>query len=172
MMYMVYFCFRCLTFICLFTSSLTFIKTVHLNILVHGGDVQPDIPSLEATLNTDIYMQWKVRILKKQLISTFTLKILLEVEIFVIFGLPELQAVTKVGEKMFENRISGAYNDTAHVYTVTLKEIQYNDTLEFRLLTEFSSPEEIKGGNVVITKVTGKQLFAFHIFKLSLFLNL
>ncbi|XP_057301424.1 uncharacterized protein LOC130635917 [Hydractinia symbiolongicarpus] len=140
-------------------SSKYIIIQIHIFLLcghlAFTADVRISTSFLEATYGNTVDMHWKIILDTGQTINSFTVNLKSRPEDSIIFGSANYQNIANKGKELFGNRLSAVYDKTTSTYRVSLKNIQYNETLSFQLTTTLSNPLFGKQTTIEIKDVKG-----------------
>nr|ADL39768.1 allorecognition 1 [Hydractinia symbiolongicarpus] len=124
---------------------------------VQSLNVEPVLPTINATFNATVELQWQVTLQPPEEIF----KILVRMSpglIGILSGNKDGINVDKDGTKLFGDRISGIYNKSSDIVTLTLQNIKQNETLVFELVVLLSSLVS-KTANISIERISGVPIF-------------
>lgn len=126
--------------------------------LVLSGSVTSLTNNIEANFNETVNLKWSIIYDKdsEEKISSIWLFFLKPPFTDIIQGRPLTSTVSDVGKKMFGDRLSGGFSDS--IYTLTIKNIQFNDNRTFRLDVTFLLNEipYLQKSILVIKQIIGK----------------
>nr|ADL39777.1 allorecognition 1 [Hydractinia symbiolongicarpus] len=120
-----------------------------------AADVTTATPVLKATYGTTVNMQWKITLDENQTINSFSVSLKSQPRNPIISGGADSQIVLNKGRELFGSRVSAVYDEIASTYTVSLKNIQYNETLSIQLTATLNNPFFGKQELIEIKEVTG-----------------
>nr|ADL39787.1 allorecognition 1 [Hydractinia symbiolongicarpus] len=120
---------------------------------VQSLNVKPVLPTINATFNATVELQWQVTLEPSEKIVSMTVRELPRF-INIMAGTVNGLNVDKEGKALFGDRVSGIFNNRNKIVTLTLQNIQYNETLTFQLLV-VSSKLVVKTANVSIEEISG-----------------
>nr|ADL39781.1 allorecognition 1 [Hydractinia symbiolongicarpus] len=132
---------------------------------VCAADVTTATPVLEATYGTTVNMHWKIILDTNQRINSFNVILKSQPGDPILSGGANSQKPQDKGIELFGSRLSAVYDKIASTYTVSLKNIQYNETLSFDLTTTLNNPFFGKQVRIEIKEVTGMPKFCGENFK-------
>nr|ADL39785.1 allorecognition 1 [Hydractinia symbiolongicarpus] len=130
-----------------------------------AADVTTSTPVLEATYGTTVNMQWKITLDTNQVISFINVKLKSPPGDQIISGGANSQNILNKGREFFGSRLSAVYDKITSIYTVSIKNIQYNESLSFQLITTMDNPFFAKQAAIEIKNVTGMPRFCGENFK-------
>nr|ADL39773.1 allorecognition 1 [Hydractinia symbiolongicarpus] len=120
---------------------------------VQSLNVKPVLPTIKTTFNATVELQWQVTLEPSETILSITVRELPSL-IGILTGNVDGFNVAQGGRKLFGDRISGIFNNSSNIATLTLQNIQYEETLTLELVV-VSSKLVIKAANISIVEISG-----------------
>lgn len=119
--------------------------------------MEPLLPTINTTFNATVELQWQVTLEPSEAIVSMTVRELPRL-ISILAGTVNGFNVDKEGKKLFGDRVSGIYNKSNNIVTLTLQNIQYSETLTFQLVVVLST-FVIKAAKISIVDISGSPRF-------------
>lgn len=125
--------------------------------LVQSLNVKPVQPTITTTFNATVELQWQVTLEPSETILSLLVR-KLPGGIIILSGTDKGLNVDQTGRKLFGDRVSGIYNKSSNIVTLTLRNILHNETLTFQVIV-FLSTFGTKAANISIVEISGSPRF-------------